>query len=56
MGFSELRMLPCCLEKGGPVRPKKARVEEIPAFTSYLRNNHMAQPATSTPPRNIAKQ
>src|ERR1700730_13594146 len=44
VGFSELRMLPCCVEKGGPVRPKKARVEEIPA-TSYLRNNHMAQPA-----------
>jgi hypothetical protein len=23
---------------------------------SYLRNTHIAQPATSTPPKNIAKQ
>jgi|GraSoiStandDraft_16_1057320.scaffolds.fasta_scaffold53113_5 hypothetical protein len=47
-------MLPCCLEAAHLDR-KRQGFEEIPA-TSYLRNNHMAQPATSTPPRNMAKQ
>ena len=47
-------MLPCRLE-AAHLDGKRRGLEEIPA-TSYLRNNHMAQPATSTPPRNIAKQ
>lgn len=25
-------------------------------YPGYLRNSHIAQPATKTPPRNIAKQ
>ena len=32
------------------------RLRFKPKAKSYLRSIHMAQPATSTPPKNIAKQ
>ena len=37
-------------------RSQESEADGLQRLGSYLRNTHMAQPATNTPPRNMAKQ